>query len=81
MPMMTTGRNTTALVVDDEEDLVDLMGRVLTSTGMDVICAHGGQDALQHLRRQAYDLVVRRGLGDHPGELSTLAPAHDPHDG
>jgi CheY-like chemotaxis protein len=58
MATMVQGRKATALVVDDEADLVDLMGRVLQSTGIDVMGALGGQDALQHLSQHAYDLVV-----------------------
>ena len=46
------------LVVDDEEDVRVLTGRVLSSEGYDVALAEDGDVALEMMREKDYDLVI-----------------------
>lgn len=50
-----TGR---ILVVDDEESLRNLVRRILIGAGFDVDLAHSGQDALDALAQEDFDLLV-----------------------
>ena len=55
-PDLSTGAR--VLLVDDEEDLVDLVTRVLAEDGHLVEHAAGGREALQRLASADYDLVL-----------------------
>ena len=50
------GRGQTALVVDDEPSVRELVARILARTGLDVIEAHDARDALQKARDHGCDL-------------------------
>ncbi len=46
------------LVVDDDTTLRELFATLLQSDGFDVVRCNSGADAIQHLARRAFDLVV-----------------------
>jgi len=46
------------LLVDDEPDLLELAERVLRKAGFQVTCAASGEEALQRLAQQSYDVIV-----------------------
>ncbi len=48
----------TILVVDDDPDIRDLIQAILEAVGHEIALAADGQEALNKLRRKAYDLVV-----------------------
>lgn len=52
------GRKRRVLVVDDEKDLVELIGFNLRRNGYDVLTADNGIDALDVARREVPDLIV-----------------------
>ncbi|HEX3176260.1 MAG TPA: GAF domain-containing protein [Methylomirabilota bacterium] len=73
-----SGAGKMALVVEDEPAVRDLIVTLLADSGWHVDVASGGRAALEHLRRQAYDLVVsdmRMPEGDGE-ELYRSAVAH-----
>ena len=47
-----------ALVVDDEEDVADLIAEVLTKDGFDISIAHSGTEALAHLEKCTFDVLL-----------------------
>jgi CheY-like chemotaxis protein len=47
----------TVLIVDDEVDITNYLGTVLTDAGMNVLIAHDGDEALNSLKRQVPDLI------------------------
>ena len=57
-PMVVTGDGRTALVVEDEASVLDLIVTILSQTGWRVDVASGGHEGLQRVRRQRYDLIV-----------------------
>ncbi len=56
-PAVNANRKT-VLVVDDEKDLVDLIGYNLARHGYRVLTAHDGETALELARRESPDLVL-----------------------
>jgi signal transduction histidine kinase/CheY-like chemotaxis protein len=46
------------LVVDDEPTLVDLQKEILEALGAVVVGAASGREAIEHLRRRAFDVIV-----------------------
>lgn len=48
----------TALVVDDEPDVADLLAALLTSDGLSVDTAGNGVEALERIAARAYDVVL-----------------------
>jgi two-component system phosphate regulon response regulator PhoB len=46
------------LVVDDERDLVEMIGMNLTRNGYEVLSAHDGKTALEMARKQRPDLLI-----------------------
>ena len=62
------------LVVDDLEDNRIVLGRRLARRGYDVVEAASGEEALERLHAQAFDLVLRTGAALPPG---APAPATD----
>ena len=46
------------LVIDDEEVIVELIGKALTKFGYDVKTAKGGQEGLQIFEQRLFDLVI-----------------------
>jgi CheY-like chemotaxis protein len=57
-PMIVTGEGRTALVVEDEASVLDLIVTILSQTGWRVDVATGGHEGLERVRRQRYDLIV-----------------------
>ncbi len=51
-------RRKRVLVVDDERDLVELIGLNLQRNGYEVITAHDGNTGLEMARKQAPDLII-----------------------
>jgi CheY-like chemotaxis protein len=49
---------TTILIVDDEFDIVDVLGALLRAEGYQVITAANGRDGLMRLRESPMDLVL-----------------------
>jgi CheY-like chemotaxis protein len=47
----------TVLIVDDEVDITNYLGTVLTDAGMNVLIAHDGDEALGVLKSQVPDLI------------------------
>ena len=47
----------TVLIVDDEVDITNYLGRVLSDAGMNVLIAHQGDEALEILQNQVPDLI------------------------
>jgi len=56
--MIVTGEGRTALVVEDEASVLDLIVTILSQTGWRVDVATGGREGLERVRRQRYDLIV-----------------------
>ena len=48
----------TVLVVDDNEDLVDILTRLLSRYGMNALPAYNGRDCLEIVRNTAVDVIV-----------------------
>ena len=46
------------LIVDDEDDSLEMLGRVIRGTGCSVLTAKSGAEALRILDRQRVDLIV-----------------------
>ena len=46
------------LVVDDEESIRDLLRLVLSGQGYSVVTASGGEEAIEYLEAQPFDLVI-----------------------
>jgi len=46
------------LLIDDEDDIIEMIGRVLSEDGYQVVTANNGVEALQRLREASYDLLV-----------------------
>ncbi len=46
------------LVVDDEESIRDLLRLVLTGEGYSVVTVNDGEEAIEHLEAQRFDLVI-----------------------
>ncbi len=51
-------RSARILVVDDEESIRDLLRLVLTGEGYSVVTASGGEEAIEYLEAQRFDLVI-----------------------
>ncbi len=51
-------RSARILVVDDEESIRDLLRLVLTGEGYSVVTANGGEEAIEYLEAQRFDLVI-----------------------
>ena len=57
-PKVITGDGRTALIVEDEPSVLDLIVTLLTQTGWRVEVATGGRKGLERVRSQRYDLIV-----------------------
>ncbi len=53
-----TSQHPLLLLVDDDERILDVVSRFARHAGFDVVTCAGGQEALDHLRRQAADLAM-----------------------
>lgn len=52
------GQSATVLVVDDDADILEVMGEVLGAEGHRVLSANNGRDALALVQRDRPDLVL-----------------------
>ena len=57
-PAASAPLDASILVVDDEPTLVDLQRDILEALGAVVVGAASGSEAIEHLRRQTFDLIV-----------------------
>lgn len=48
----------TALIVEDDQDIVELLSLYLTGSGYDVVTAGNGEDALEQLRQHPADIAL-----------------------
>jgi len=48
----------TVLVIDTDSSVLSIVGAMLTSCGLTTETVHSAEEALEHLRRRAYDLLV-----------------------
>lgn len=55
-PKLMPGR--TALVVDDEDGVADLLAEILTGSGFEVTIAEDGQTALNRLRSESFSVIL-----------------------
>lgn len=55
-PVLTPGR--TALVVDDEDGVADLLAEILSNSGFAVTIAEDGQNALDRLRSENFSVIL-----------------------
>jgi CheY-like chemotaxis protein len=55
------------LVVEDEEQLARMASLVLTQRGYEVVVASSGEEALDHLQRDSFELIISD-LGLGPGK-------------
>jgi len=53
-----TERRHTVLVVEDDDDVRDLVGEVLTDAGYGVLLARHGREGLDHLAKSHVDVVL-----------------------
>jgi two-component system, NtrC family, sensor kinase len=57
-PPPAEGKGRTVLVVDDEVDILDLVGKILVRQGYGVQTAVDGESALRHLAAGRFDLII-----------------------
>lgn len=55
---MTTGHNQQILVVDDEDELRNLLCRMLAAEGYHISSATNGEEAIDKIQRQSFDLAL-----------------------
>jgi DNA-binding NtrC family response regulator len=67
------------LVVEDDQEMRDLLRKVLAKEGYRVSLAADGREALVELTRSPFDLVVTDMLMPHSGGLELLEATHRNH--
>ena len=67
------------LVVEDDQEMRDLLRKVLAKEGYRVSLAADGREALVELDRNPFDLVVTDMLMPHSGGLELLEATHRNH--
>lgn len=67
------------LVVEDDQEMRDLLRKVLAKEGYRVSLAADGREALVELARSPFDLVVTDMLMPHSGGLELLEATHRSH--
>ena len=67
------------LVVEDDQEMRDLLRKVLAKEGYRVSLAADGREALVELARSPFDLVVTDMLMPHSGGLELLEATHRNH--
>jgi DNA-binding NtrC family response regulator len=53
-----SGAKSRILIVDDEDDLRTLLGHVLTGAGYEIVTAQDGDQAIQAIKGQRFDLAL-----------------------
>lgn len=69
------------LVVDDEPELRDVIGRVLTDAGHRVTCAANGRDAIAKMSEQAFELVLTDVIMPEKDGMQVITEARRKHPG
>jgi len=67
------------LVVEDDQEMRDLLRKVLAKEGYRVSLAADGREALAEIARSPFDLVVTDMLMPHSGGLELLEATHRNH--
>jgi CheY-like chemotaxis protein len=78
MPAENISKSLRVLLVDDEPLLLTALGRLLKLSGVQVLSANNGAEALGLLQQEHVDLVlsdVRMPVLDGPGLLRALGPS------
>lgn len=73
--MASSGQASRILVVDDEESIRDLLESILTSEGYDVTLASSGEQAIDLLDADNFDLIITDCKMPGVGGLAVLAAA------
>ena len=60
------------LIVDDNREIVDSLGKLLTIEGYDILTAYDGMEALEVLERSRPDLILLDVMMPRLNGLSTL---------
>ena len=76
---VTRNANERLLIVDDDEEMRDLLRKVLEKEGYRVAVAGDGREALAVLAQGAFDLVVTDMLMPYDGGLELLETLHRIH--
>jgi len=88
---MREGKKHRLLIVDDEGDLRDLLSRVLSTEGYEIVTASDGTEAIEILQREAFDValldilmpqengftVLKHITKNHPGTKSIMLTAYN----
>lgn len=69
----TTGTPATILLIDDDQQVLNVLGEMLRLEGHDVYTAENGLVALSILSRQAFDLVITDLIMPEKEGLETIA--------
>lgn len=56
--MRANASESTILVVDDSTAAVEIISTLLTNEGYQILCAEGGEEALEQIRKNQIDLVI-----------------------
>lgn len=60
------------LIVDDDEQICDLVSRILVNDGHETVVAHTGSDALLELRGSRFDLLLIDLVMPNKGGVETI---------
>src|SRR5512138_3074577 len=76
-----TGQQPVLVVVDDEEAILDVVGRFARRAGFDVVTCSGGREALEQMRGRRADLLMVDLRMPDVGGLDVLRAVRemDPH--
>lgn len=66
------------LVVDDEEDIFELVKYNLTKENFQVMCATSGEEALQKLQQETFDIILLDLMLPGRDGLDTCRATHSP---
>lgn len=68
------------LIVEDDLALAALLEEYFSESGYDVLLCHRGDDAIEHLKKESFDLVLSDIVMPGANGLSLLAEVHnEPH--
>ena len=67
------------LIVDDNREIVDSLGKLLTIEGYDILTAYDGMEALEVLERSRPDLILLDVMMPRLNGLSTLMKIRERH--
>ncbi len=78
---MSATKKKRLLIVDDEGDLRDLLGRVLTTEGYEIVTASDGAEAIGILRKETFDVALLDILMPEENGLTVLKHIQEHHPG